>query len=167
MSLVDPMPRDSAASRRWLSIVGIGEDGVEGLSPTARAAVKVANIVFGGKRHLALAAPLLRGAARPWPSPFERGIQEVLQHRGSQVCVLASGDPFVHGVGAVLARHVPIDEMLVLPATSAFSLAAARLGWSLPETTTGVRCVLASLQDDSGIYGAAAYAWSRLAAKSS
>jgi precorrin-6Y C5,15-methyltransferase (decarboxylating) len=130
------MPRDSAASRRWLSIVGIGEDGVEGLSPTARAAVKVANIVFGGKRHLALAAPLLRGAARPWPSPFERGIQEVLQHRGSQVCVLASGDPFVHGVGAVLARHVPIDEMLVLPATSAFSLAAARLGWSLPETTT-------------------------------
>jgi len=130
------MPHDSAASRRWLSIVGIGEDGVEGLSPAARAAVKLADIVFGGKRHLALAAPLLLGAARPWPSPFERGIEEVLQHRGRQVCVLASGDPFVHGVGAVLARHVSIDEMLVLPATSAFSLAAARLGWSLPETTT-------------------------------
>jgi precorrin-6B C5,15-methyltransferase / cobalt-precorrin-6B C5,C15-methyltransferase len=135
MSLPDPMPHDSAAPRRWLSIVGIGEDGVEGLSQAARAVVESADIVFGGKRHLRLAAPLVRGAARPWPSPFEQGVEEVLTHRGRQVCVLASGDPFVYGVGSVLARHVPSHEMLVLPSTSAFSLAAARLGWSLSETT--------------------------------
>jgi precorrin-6Y C5,15-methyltransferase (decarboxylating) len=48
--------------------------------------------------------------------------------------VLASGDPFVYGVGAVLTRHIDPAEMLVLPAPSAFSLAAARLGWALPET---------------------------------
>lgn len=89
--------------------------------------------MFGGKRHLALAAPLIRGAARPWPSPFERGIEEVLTHRGQEVCVLASGDPFLYGVGSVLTRHLAVQEMLVVPAPSAFSLAAARLGWALPE----------------------------------
>lgn len=89
--------------------------------------------MFGGKRHLALAAPLIRGAARPWPSPFERGIEEVLAQRGEDICVLASGDPLLYGVGSVLSRHVDARDMLVVPAPSAFSLAAARLGWALPE----------------------------------
>ena len=118
-----------------MSIVGIGEDGVEGLTPVARGLVQEAEIVFGGKRHLALAAALIRGAARPWPSPFERAVEEVLGQRGRQVCVLASGDPFVYGVGTVLLRHVDPRETTTVPAPSTFSLAAARLGWALPETT--------------------------------
>jgi len=125
---------DTAASPRWLSIVGIGEDGVVGLSPVARGLIGAAEIVFGGRRHLGLAAPLIRGAARPWPSPFDGAADEVLRHRGRQICVLASGDPFHYGIGAVLARRIDAREMIVVPAPSAFSLAAARLGWSLPET---------------------------------
>jgi precorrin-6Y C5,15-methyltransferase (decarboxylating) len=124
----------SAASARWLSIVGIGEDGVEGLTAAARGLIGGAEIVFGGRRHLALAAPLIRGATRAWPSPFDGAADEVSRHRGRQVCVLASGDPFQYGVGAVLANHIDPREMIVLPAPSAFSLAAARLGWSLPDT---------------------------------
>src|SRR6516164_4774392 len=125
---------EGAASPRWLSIVGIGEDGVEGLPPVARGLIGAADIVLGGKRHLALAAPLIRGAARPWPSPFDAAADEVLRSRGRRVCVLASGDPFLYGVGATLARKIDAREMLVVPAPSAFSLAAARLGWSLPHT---------------------------------
>jgi precorrin-6B C5,15-methyltransferase / cobalt-precorrin-6B C5,C15-methyltransferase len=135
----EPLPRDTAASPRWLSIVGIGEDGIEGLSPVARGLIEGAEIVFGGRRHLGLAAPLIRGASRPWPSPFDGAPEEVMRHRGRPVCVLASGDPFQYGVGAVLARHVDAREMTVVPAVSAFSLAAARLGWPLPQ------CVLLSV----------------------
>jgi precorrin-6B C5,15-methyltransferase / cobalt-precorrin-6B C5,C15-methyltransferase len=134
MSLPDPTGPQTAAQRRWLSIVGIGEDGVDGLSLAARALITDAEIVFGGKRHLSLAAPLLRGAMRAWPSPFEQAVAEVLAHRDRQICVLASGDPFLYGVGSVLARHVDAREMIVMPASSAFSLAAARLGWPLPDT---------------------------------
>jgi precorrin-6B C5,15-methyltransferase / cobalt-precorrin-6B C5,C15-methyltransferase len=125
---------ETAASPRWLSIVGIGEDGIEGLTSTARGLISGAEIVFGGRRQLTLAAPLIRGAARPWPSPFDGAADDVLTHRGRQICVLASGDPFHYGVGATLARKIAPREMLVVPAPSAFSLAAARLGWSLPET---------------------------------
>jgi precorrin-6Y C5,15-methyltransferase (decarboxylating) len=125
---------ETASTRRWLSIVGIGEDGVEGLSATARALVSGADIVFGGERHLKLASPLIKGRTSAWPSPFAGGIDAVLKARGSQVCVLASGDPFNYGVGSVLAGRVPPEETLVVPAPSAFSLAAARLCWALPET---------------------------------
>jgi precorrin-6Y C5,15-methyltransferase (decarboxylating) len=135
MSPGDSLAREPAAPRRWLSIVGIGEDGIEGLTAVARGLVEDAEIVFGGKRHLGLAAPLIRGAARPWPSPFERAVEEVLAYRGRQVCVLASGDPFVYGVGAVLLRHVDSRETIAVPQPSTFSLAAGRLGWALPETT--------------------------------
>ena len=134
MQIPEPLAHDTAASPRWLSIVGIGEDGVEGLSPVARGLVSAAEIVFGGRRHLGLAAPLICGAMRPWPSPFDGAPEEILRHRGRPVCVLASGDPFHYGVGAVLARHIDAREMVVVPAPSAFSLAAARLGWSLPQT---------------------------------
>ena len=65
MPLADPVVPDTAASRRWLSIVGIGEDGIDGLSPVARGLISGAEIVFGGKRHLGLAAALVHGAARP------------------------------------------------------------------------------------------------------
>jgi precorrin-6B C5,15-methyltransferase / cobalt-precorrin-6B C5,C15-methyltransferase len=134
MPLPETIAPEGAASPRWLSIVGIGEDGVAGLSPSARSLIGAAEIVFGGKRHLALAASLIRGAARPWPSPFDSAAEEMLRHRGRQVCVLASGDPFLYGVGTTLARTIDAREMLVVPAPSAFSLAAARLGWSLPHT---------------------------------
>ena len=134
MSLPDAIAHETAATPRWLSIVGIGEDGIDGLSAAARGLIGAAEIVYGGRRHLSLAAPLIRGAARPWPSPFDAVEDEVLSHRGRQVCVLASGDPFHYGVGATLARRIDAREMLVAPAPSAFSLAAARLGWSLPQT---------------------------------
>ena len=71
----------SAASPRWLSIVGIGEDGVDGLSAAARGLIGGAEIVFGGRRHLALAAPLIRGASRAWPSPFDSAAEAAAANR--------------------------------------------------------------------------------------
>jgi precorrin-6Y C5,15-methyltransferase (decarboxylating) len=135
MTFADPVPAKNAVSTRWLSIVGIGEDGIAGLTPVARALVEGAEVVFGGRRHLALAAPLIRGRARPWPSPFGRAVADVLGERPRQVCVLASGDPFHYGIGAQLACEVPPEEIVAVPAPSAFSLAAARLSWPLAETT--------------------------------
>ncbi|WP_274424613.1 precorrin-6y C5,15-methyltransferase (decarboxylating) subunit CbiE [Chelativorans sp. YIM 93263] len=124
------------ATGKWLALVGIGEDGSDGLSPDARALVAGAEFVFGGRRHLDLARALIEGETRPWPAPFDSAMKDVLSLRGRRVCVLASGDPFYYGVGATLARHVDSSEMLVLPAPSAFSLAAAWLGWALQEVET-------------------------------
>ena len=134
MSLAEPTSPQPAALHRWLSIVGIGEDGLEGLSRAARDLIESAAVVFGGPRHLSLAEPLIRGVARPWAIPFDTTLAEVLELRGRAVCVLASGDPFNHGVGSILSRHVAGEETVAVPAPSAFSLAASRLLWPLPQT---------------------------------
>ncbi len=120
----------------WLTVVGIGEDGLAGLSEAAREAVLDAAMVMGGARHLAL-LPEVPGQTRdPWPTPFAHGYDRVLARRGVPLCVLASGDPMFFGLGATLANRVPATEMRVFPAPSSVSLAAARLGWALHEVAT-------------------------------
>lgn len=122
--------------RPWLSIVGIGEDGLAGLGEKARRAIAEAEFVFGGTRHLELAKTEITGEARAWPQPFDSEIKAVTALKGRKVCVLASGDPFFFGVGVTLARQIPANEFITYPAPSAFSLAASRLGWALQETET-------------------------------
>ncbi|WP_442943726.1 precorrin-6y C5,15-methyltransferase (decarboxylating) subunit CbiE [Nitrospirillum sp. BR 11752] len=117
----------------WLTIVGIGEDGWEGLAPPARAAVTEAALVVGGVRHLAL-VPEATGQERlAWPSPLSDAFPALLARRGQKVTVLASGDPHWFGIGATLARLVPAKETRAFPASGAFTLAASRLGWALQE----------------------------------
>jgi len=103
----------SSQPKRWLSIVGIGEDGVDGLSPVARRLVADAELVIGGKRHLALADPLIKGQRVSWPSPIGNILPELEKVRGRPVAVLASGDPFHYGVGDLLMRAVRADVVRV------------------------------------------------------
>src|SRR5258707_2233394 len=125
--------RPTCTATRWLSIIGIGEDGADGLAPVAQKLIASAELVVGGKRHLALADGLIRGRTLAWPSPITQAMPEIEKHRGRPVVALTSGDPFHYGVGNLLMRSVPAAEMLCLPQSSAFSLAAARLGWSLQD----------------------------------
>src|ERR1700722_8737860 len=120
-------------TQRWLSIVGIGEDGVEGLSSVARHLIHSAELVVGGARHLELADELIRGRRLAWPGPIGDAFPENQSYRGRPVVVLASGDPFHFGVGKQIAGFVPADEFVCLPQPSAFSLAAARMGWPLQD----------------------------------
>jgi len=118
----------------WLSVVGIGEDGVAGLNPTARTLVDTAETLVGGARHLALVPPA--AAERLfWRRPLTDTISDIVARRGTRVAVLASGDPLWYGVGSVLLRHFRRDEMTIVPQPSAFSLAAARLGWPVADCT--------------------------------
>jgi len=123
-------------SPAWLTVVGIGEDGLAGLGDEAKRRIAGAEVIFGGKRHLALVASFAKGEARPWPTPFDAEMADVLALAGKKVCVLASGDPFFHGVGVTLARKVKAQDMHVIPAPSAISLAASRLGWALQDIET-------------------------------
>ncbi|KEJ90512.1 bifunctional cobalt-precorrin-7 (C(5))-methyltransferase/cobalt-precorrin-6B (C(15))-methyltransferase [Sulfitobacter donghicola] len=115
----------------WLSIIGLNEDSLDGLSPASRAALEDADIVFGGPRHLELAQVGAKGQA--WPIPFST--VPVLEHRGQKVAVLASGDPFWHGAGGSLVRDLKQGEWRAFPAPSTFTLAASVLGWRMEDIT--------------------------------
>jgi precorrin-6Y C5,15-methyltransferase (decarboxylating) len=128
------MTSEALPENPWLSLIGIGEDGADGLIPAARKRLAQARFVVGGARHLALAGQF-QAETMVWPSPIEDALPRILARRGEPVCVLASGDPFFYGIGTLLAAHVGREEMICVPAPSAFSLAAARLHWSQQDAT--------------------------------
>ncbi|WP_340314601.1 precorrin-6y C5,15-methyltransferase (decarboxylating) subunit CbiE [Rhizorhabdus argentea] len=117
----------------WLTIIGIGEDGLDGLSAASRAALAQAELVIGSARHLTL-LPATSSRVIEWPVPFADGIAILMTHRGQKVAMLASGDPFWFGAGSSVTRHLAPNEWEAHPTPSTFSLAAARLGWPLQET---------------------------------
>ncbi len=116
----------------WLSIIGLGEDGPEGLSPASRKALESAEIIMGPARHLALLGDTDIERIE-WPVPFSDGIERLLALKGHQVAVLASGDPFWFGAGSSITRHLERHEWQSFPASSTFSIAANRLGWGLQD----------------------------------
>ncbi|MGB7710477.1 MAG: precorrin-6y C5,15-methyltransferase (decarboxylating) subunit CbiE [Microcoleus sp.] len=121
---------------KWLSVVGIGEDGLSGLSSIARFLVDRAQVVVGGARHLAMLPTDDTREKLLWESPLQATVDEIIRRRGESICVLASGDPMCHGIGVTLSRRIPIAEMTIIPAASAFSLVCARLGWALADVET-------------------------------
>ncbi|XZF65102.1 MAG: precorrin-6y C5,15-methyltransferase (decarboxylating) subunit CbiE [Gloeotrichia echinulata DVL01] len=127
-------------TKKWLSIIGIGEDGLQGLSAIARSLVEQAAIIVGGDRHLAMLPRDDHREKIPWKSPFSASVAAIIQRRGESICILASGDPMCYGIGVTLMGLISIAEMTIIPAPSAFSLACSRLGWSLTEVETLSLC---------------------------
>lgn len=119
----------------WLHIIGIGEDGLEGLSPATRAVLEAAEIIIGGDRHHTLSASIT-AERLSWPSPFNALIEQLESFRGRRVAVLATGDPLWFSVGARIGRAIDPSQIVYHPQLSAFQLAAARMGWSLPDVET-------------------------------
>ena len=122
-------------SAPWLHIVGIGEDGMEGLLPATRAVVEAADVIIGGDRHHKL-SEAVTAERLAWPSPFDALIDTLTGLKGRRVVVLATGDPLWFSVGARIGRSIEPSEIVYHPQLSAFQLASARMGWSLADVET-------------------------------
>ena len=123
----------------WITVIGVGADGLSGLSAAGRSALQGAALVVGGARHQEMAADadLAANAERlTWSCGIHPAMDEIEKWRGKPVVVLASGDPMDYGAGSTLARRFDPKEITVIPHPGAFSLACARMVWSLPDSIT-------------------------------
>jgi precorrin-6Y C5,15-methyltransferase (decarboxylating) len=120
---------------KWLTIAGMGEDGWEGLSARARHAIETAQVIVGSRRLLAF-LPATSAEVHEWPQPFSAVVDRIRPLRGRKTVILATGDPLNYGVARKIMEFIPFTEMEIVPHLSAFALAAARVGWSLPDCDT-------------------------------
>ncbi|CCG02196.1 bifunctional cobalt-precorrin-7 (C(5))-methyltransferase/cobalt-precorrin-6B (C(15))-methyltransferase [Blastococcus saxobsidens] len=128
------MPGPDAPTGGPIVVVGIGADGWDGLSPAARRVIEAADVLRGSARQLGLVPDDVPAQRVPWPSPMGPALAALSgTHPGSQVVVLASGDPMLSGVGASLVRLHGPGAVRVLPHPSSVSLACARMGWPVEE----------------------------------
>ncbi|MFN6551936.1 precorrin-6y C5,15-methyltransferase (decarboxylating) subunit CbiE [Mycolicibacterium septicum] len=115
-----------------ITVVGIGADGMAGLSQTSREELAKATVVYGSPRQLELLDDSVTPDRREWPSPLLPALPTLFGD--ADVHVVASGDPLLHGIGATLIRLFGAQRVRVLPHVSSVTLACARLGWTVPDT---------------------------------
>ena len=126
------MASEVGAKAPWLTIIGIGDNGLDSLTPLARTLFDAAQTIIAPERVLARIDCGGRETI-PWTFGIRETIGFVMARRGTPVTILATGDPMFYGVGATLMRDLDKAEMRVIPSPSAFSLAASRLGWALQD----------------------------------
>jgi precorrin-6Y C5,15-methyltransferase (decarboxylating) len=120
---------------RWLSVIGIEEDGLAGLSNEALRLLEAADVIYGGARHLSMLDEQ-KGKRMPWRAPFSSNMADIAARQGQSVVILATGDPQWFGVGAMLAQYFKAEALRIIPARSSFSLAASAIGWPLNNVQT-------------------------------
>jgi precorrin-6Y C5,15-methyltransferase (decarboxylating) len=117
-----------------ISVVGIGADGWDGLAKPSRTSLKMADVILGGPRQLAMLPPSVPAERIELPSPLLPELREKIASLDDRrVAVLASGDPMFFGIGSTLVRMLGPGRLHVLPHPSSVSLAAARLGWPIDD----------------------------------
>lgn len=113
-------------------VLGVLDDGIASLSPTARAYLKTADVVIGGTRTLALLSTEIKAQAQTLDLTGQlRQVPEWIRaaRQAHQSCVvLATGDPLCHGIAPYLAQHLCIEALDVVPNLSTLQLACARVG---------------------------------------
>jgi precorrin-6B C5,15-methyltransferase / cobalt-precorrin-6B C5,C15-methyltransferase len=117
---------------KWVSIIGMGDDGFEGLTPRAALALHHVTHIVGSRRLLSY-LPKLKAELHEWPQPFSDALARIEPLRGQPTAILATGDPMNYGVARKLLERIPKGEVEIIPHVGAFSLAAAHMGWSLPD----------------------------------
>lgn len=114
------------------TIIGILDDGWNGLSDQARATLSAASCVIGAGRTLELVTPHI--AAQAKQHDMDGALLRVPEwitaalNEGRSVAVLATGDPLCHGIAKLLLEKVGAENIEVLPTLSTVQLAFARLG---------------------------------------
>lgn len=133
------MPEQSPRGQT-VTVVGLADDRLDLLSPEAKAALRDARVVLGGRRHLAILSRWFDVSGEAPATPREQleitadidglmgRVRALLSGGGGPLCVLASGDPGFFGITRTLLGHLDRHQLRVLPAPSSVAVAFARLG---------------------------------------
>lgn len=109
-----------------IHILGLGDDGLDGLTPSARQLIDQAELIVGTPRLLGLtgtdkARHLAVG------NDLDAAATQLSSAAGKRIVVLASGDPLFYGVARFFCDKLGKDRFEVVPHVSSMQLAFARV----------------------------------------
>jgi precorrin-6Y C5,15-methyltransferase (decarboxylating) len=113
-------------------IVGIGDDGVEGMTAQARRLVEAADVLVGPESCATLVPESLRGRLVS-AANLEELVERIEAAGAKRVVVLASGDPLFYGTARYVCSKLGKDRFEVVPHVSSMQLAFARVKESWEE----------------------------------
>jgi precorrin-6B C5,15-methyltransferase / cobalt-precorrin-6B C5,C15-methyltransferase len=109
-----------------VQIVGIGDDGLDGMTGQARRLLEEAEVLVGPDSCASLLPDSLRGRLET-AANLEELVEQIEAAAGRRVVVLASGDPLFYGTARYVCSRLGKDRFEVVPHVSSMQLAFARV----------------------------------------
>ena len=109
-----------------VSIIGIGDDGLEAVSNSVRELILSADLLAGNERTLAL-VPEAKGRRLVVGTDLDALIAEINSAANPQVAVLVTGDPLFYGLARFLCERLGNDRCEIIPHVSSMQMAFARV----------------------------------------
>lgn len=109
-----------------IQIIGIGDDGLEGLTAAARQVISRAEVLIGARQTLTAAAAS-KAERIEIGGDLDAVVKKIEQGRDKRVVVLATGDPLFYGTARYLCDRLGKDRFEVTPHVSSMQLAFARV----------------------------------------
>jgi precorrin-6Y C5,15-methyltransferase (decarboxylating) len=120
------------AAKEKVHVVGIGENGLDGLTAAARQLVEEAEILIGEDHTLDL-VPESHAERLVVGTSLDLGVEQIEASPEKRIVVLASGDPLFYGVARYLCDRLGKQRFEVVPHVSSMQLAFARVKESWEE----------------------------------
>lgn len=113
-------------------IIGIGDDGLDGVTSAARQLIERAELLVGADYTLRL-APQSKAERLVAGANLDAIVDRIQAARDRRVVVLVSGDPLFYGLARYLCDKLGKDRFEVVPHVSSMQLAFARVKESWEE----------------------------------
>ena len=113
-------------------IIGVGDDGLEGLSRPATAKLEQAKLIIGSPAMLAQVSHLT-AKTEPVTADLERLADMIDRYADGPAVLLTHGDPLFYGTARFLCDRLGKERFEVLPHVSSMQLAFARVKESWEE----------------------------------
>ncbi|MCO6454312.1 MAG: precorrin-6y C5,15-methyltransferase (decarboxylating) subunit CbiE [Pirellulaceae bacterium] len=117
-------------------IIGVGDDGLDGLTASARQLIERAELLVGAERTLQSLTSALAGSSAErfeLASDLDAAVRRIAESPERRIVILATGDPLFYGTARYLCDRLGKDRFEVVPHVSSMQLAFARVKESWDE----------------------------------
>ena len=109
-----------------IHIIGIGDDGLDGVTAHARSLIERAELLLGAESTLSLVPG--KGKSRlAVGANLQEAIDRIQAAKDQSIVILASGDPLFYGVARYLCDKLGKERFEVIPHVSSMQMAFARV----------------------------------------
>lgn len=116
-----------------IHVIGIGDDGIDGLTTAARTLINGADLLIGAERSLTLVPTRPTTQRMEIGADLEGVVRRLAESPHLRAVVLATGDPLFYGTARFLCDRLGKERFEVLPHVSSMQLAFARVKESWDE----------------------------------
>ncbi|MGC2423148.1 MAG: precorrin-6y C5,15-methyltransferase (decarboxylating) subunit CbiE [Nitrospirota bacterium] len=108
-----------------INVIGVGVEGIKGLSDESLGNIENAKLVIGSERHLKQLPDIPESRKHSLKADLFKVVDVIKKRKKQEIVVLASGDPNLYGITGYLLKNFAKDDLIITPAVSSMQWAFA------------------------------------------